>query len=186
MLEESALELFSENGYAGTTVEQITQRAGVSRNTFFNYFRVKSDVFWGELDSSVESLPGDLAAIDRDVPLVDALRTGILATAKIFGPSHVPWALTHYELIGSTHELQSSALPRLTEHARTISVFVAARLGGNSGDPIPRALSYALVAAAVAAAQEWAGAGQARGELSPYLARAIDPVLSGFAPLLPA
>jgi AcrR family transcriptional regulator len=184
MLEEAAFELFSENGYAGTTVEQITQRAGVSRNTFFNYFRIKSDVLWGELDMTVESLPADLATIAPDIPLSQALRIGIIAAARQFGPSRVPWALTHYELIGSTHELQASALSRLTVQAHTIGVYVASRLGLQSGDPIPRAVSYALVAAAVASAQEWAEAGPARGELSPYLATTIDPILAGFGPFL--
>ena len=56
MLQDAAFELFLENSYAGTTVEEIAQRAGVSRNTFFNYFPTKSDVFWVELDESLDRL----------------------------------------------------------------------------------------------------------------------------------
>ncbi|MBC7441420.1 MAG: TetR family transcriptional regulator, partial [Ramlibacter sp.] len=58
MLEEAAAELFLEQTYAGTTIEQITRRAGVSRNTFFNYFRAKSDLLWVDVDAGLGGLPG--------------------------------------------------------------------------------------------------------------------------------
>lgn len=41
----SALALFAERGLAGTTVEQITERADVGKGTFFNYFPSKEHVF---------------------------------------------------------------------------------------------------------------------------------------------
>lgn len=40
----SALSLFAERGLAGTTVEQITERADVGKGTFFNYFPTKEHV----------------------------------------------------------------------------------------------------------------------------------------------
>ena len=42
---ESAKKLFSENGYAGTTVGMIAADAGVSTGTFYNYFKSKTEVF---------------------------------------------------------------------------------------------------------------------------------------------
>lgn len=42
---DTALELFAEQGYEATTVHQITERAGVAKGTFFNYFECKEDVF---------------------------------------------------------------------------------------------------------------------------------------------
>jgi AcrR family transcriptional regulator len=41
---DTALELFAEHGYDATTVHQITERAGVAKGTFFNYFDCKEDV----------------------------------------------------------------------------------------------------------------------------------------------
>jgi AcrR family transcriptional regulator len=38
---ESALVLFHEKGFDGTTVEDITERADVAKGTFFNYFSSK-------------------------------------------------------------------------------------------------------------------------------------------------
>ncbi len=41
---ESALQLFSEQGYEATTVAQITELAGVGKGTFFNYFDSKETI----------------------------------------------------------------------------------------------------------------------------------------------
>jgi AcrR family transcriptional regulator len=43
-LYEAALELFRTQGYEQTTVDQITQRAGLAKGTFFNYFPTKDAV----------------------------------------------------------------------------------------------------------------------------------------------
>lgn len=42
---EAALQLFLENGYAGTRVEAVAARAGVSKGTLFLYFPSKQDLF---------------------------------------------------------------------------------------------------------------------------------------------
>ena len=184
MLEDAALDLFVEQSYAGTTIEQIAQRAGVSRNTFFNYFSSKSDVFWVLVDDRLAELPAALAAAAPDAPAMDALRGALLAVGAGFGPSSVPWALTQSELIGSVHELQASALSRLTRQAAILADFVVAR----SSRPLPahvaNAAAYASVGAAVSAVQAWAAAGPTRGELVPYLDEALSPVCRGFAPVL--
>jgi AcrR family transcriptional regulator len=41
---QAAIELFAENGFANTPVEEITERADVSKGTFFNYFPSKEHI----------------------------------------------------------------------------------------------------------------------------------------------
>ena len=41
----AAMELFEQQGYENTSVEQITQKAGVSKGTFFTHFHSKDAVF---------------------------------------------------------------------------------------------------------------------------------------------
>lgn len=184
MLEDAALDLFVEQSYAGTTIEQIAQRAGVSRNTFFNYFESKSDVFWVLVDDRLSGLPAALAAIPAERSVMEGLREALLAVGAGFGPATVPWVLTQSELIGSVHELQASALSRLARQAAVIAGFVEARATRPLPSHLARAVAYASVGAAVAAAQTWAAVGPTRGELVPYLDEALAPVCSGFAPLV--
>jgi AcrR family transcriptional regulator len=45
-MERAALELFAEQGYADTTVPQITERAGLTTRTFFRHFADKPEVLF--------------------------------------------------------------------------------------------------------------------------------------------
>jgi AcrR family transcriptional regulator len=45
-LERAALQLFTEQGFAATTVPQITQRAGLTTRTFFRHFADKREVLF--------------------------------------------------------------------------------------------------------------------------------------------
>ena len=65
-LAEAACELFLERGYDATSVADITQRAGVSRSSFFNYFSSKSDVLWSGLDDRIGRAVDDLVVVPED------------------------------------------------------------------------------------------------------------------------
>jgi AcrR family transcriptional regulator len=177
MLEEAASELFLEQGYAKTTIEQITQRAGVSRNTFFNYFAAKSDLLWVELDTGLGVLDAQLTERQTmDDPLA-AVREALAATARTFTPDRAPLVLTQHDVMGIDAELRATGLARALAHADLIERFLASRLPALKA----RAVALAVVGAAAAAVGAWAGAGPVRAPLETYLLRVIRPVLAGFA-----
>ncbi len=75
----AALTLFGKNGYAQTTVEDITEAADVGKGTFFNYFPTKEHI----LMAFAEMQLGKLKAIVRDaqqsdLPMRDVLRMLVL------------------------------------------------------------------------------------------------------------
>ncbi|TQL54223.1 TetR family transcriptional regulator [Subtercola boreus] len=181
LLEDAAYELFLENSYVKTTVEQITQRAGVGRSTFFNYFDGKSDVFWGDIDRAFGTLQARLDEQTPDALPLPALSNALAAVAREFGPSRVPWILTQYTSIGSVPEVEASALARFARCAGQLSTFVAVRQGLDPDTLLPRTVAYAATGAVVAAAQEWAAAGPSRGSLEPFVVRALDALARGFA-----
>jgi AcrR family transcriptional regulator len=41
----AAIELFKEQGYENTSIEQITKKANVSKGTFFTHFPSKNSIF---------------------------------------------------------------------------------------------------------------------------------------------
>lgn len=68
-LERAAFDLFAEQGFAKTTVPQITARAGLTTRTFFRYFADKREVIFGG-----EEIPEAAARLIREAsPDVDAL-----------------------------------------------------------------------------------------------------------------
>lgn len=181
MLQEAAFELFLEQGYAGTTVDQIATRAGVSRGTFFNYFSGKSDVFWIDLDDVFDDIAARLRNADDSTEAMTTVHGVLVAAAARFGPGDVPWALTQHGMLGSVNELQAAAMSRLSSHARTLSEFLVRRTGNAE---IATAAAYAVLGGCVAAAQRWAAAGPGRGSFVPFVDAAIGPVCSGFSAAL--
>jgi AcrR family transcriptional regulator len=62
-LERAAIELFATQGFAATTVPQITARAGLTTRTFFRHFADKREVLFGG-----EGIPQFAARIIADAP----------------------------------------------------------------------------------------------------------------------
>lgn len=66
---ETARRQFAENGYAGTTVEAITEAAGVSPQTFYTAFGSKRGVLFALLDNMPASAdPASLATAMASAP----------------------------------------------------------------------------------------------------------------------
>lgn len=49
-LQDAALELFSQQGYAATTAAAVAERAGLTERTFFRYFTDKKEVLFSDID----------------------------------------------------------------------------------------------------------------------------------------
>ena len=171
LLQEAAFELFLENGYAKTTIEQIASRAGVSRNTFFNYFTAKSDVFWTEVDGGIDQLS---AALVSGTPTVSALKASLIEIGGEFNPSRVPWLLTQHPFIAAGDEVLASAMARFTRFTGVVTRFLERADGATTASAT--VIAYASAGAVMAAAQAWVDAGPARGTLDGWLRDALATV----------
>ena len=69
-----ALRLFLADGYEGTTLDAIAAAAGISRRTFFSYFKSKDDIILFGMEADSAELIAELLKTSPDVPPLDAVR----------------------------------------------------------------------------------------------------------------
>src|ERR1700746_1132601 len=79
----AAFALFDERGYEQTTVDDITERAGLGRTTVFRRYRSKEDVIFPDHDRLREQV-------------ADRLRTSSHGTALVAVSEAVRLVLLHY------------------------------------------------------------------------------------------
>jgi AcrR family transcriptional regulator len=188
-IEDAAVELFLEQGYPRTSVDQIAQRAGVSRASFFNYFAAKSDVLWVGVDDSAHRLAEELTRAAGDgsatngASAVGSAVSAILTVAAEFGPERAPWAVTEAEAMGIGDELGASALPRFAALSAALAEHLRAR--GGFDPSLARSTAAALTAAVASAAVDWARAGSRRGSLAPWVDAALRPLMTGLGASTP-
>ncbi|HWV10945.1 MAG TPA: helix-turn-helix domain-containing protein [Pseudomonas sp.] len=72
---DAALGLFLANGYNATTLDAIADQAGISRRTFFSYFKSKDDIVLSAMKDSWAEMYADLLKTSPDVQPLDAVRT---------------------------------------------------------------------------------------------------------------
>ena len=77
-LERAAVELFAEQGFAATTVPEITARAGLTTRTFFRHFADKREVLFGgpEIPALASAMIADApASLDPVTVIFGGLQT---------------------------------------------------------------------------------------------------------------
>ena len=146
-LAEAAFDLFGERGYEQTSIDDITERAGLGRTTFFRHYRSKEDVIFPDHDRLLEQIG-------------ERLRTSSDGTALVAVSDAVRLVLRHYVAEGELARRRyaiTSAVPALRDreiasvarYQRLFREFIAGWLG-DPGEPA--SLRAELMAAAVVAA----------------------------------
>jgi AcrR family transcriptional regulator len=69
LLSETLMELLTEKSYTDITVQHVTERAKVSRTTFYQHFKDVDDLLLNSLEQVYNSLAGDM-----DIPSIEELR----------------------------------------------------------------------------------------------------------------
>jgi AcrR family transcriptional regulator len=82
-LVEAAYQLFAEKGYAHTTMDEIAERAGLSRRTAFRYFASKEELVFPARETRLTMLRTELAPRDGERAF-ETVRRACLALARQF------------------------------------------------------------------------------------------------------
>jgi AcrR family transcriptional regulator len=130
-IQDAALDLFAEQGFDDTTVEQIAARAEVSTATFFRYFKSKSDtVFGGESDERTVRLPALGRAIVARPPDEDDLTAVRHAVLQEWVPLLEPTRLIrHFQAASASPVLQGLSTNLTVKWQATIRDALAVRHG---------------------------------------------------------
>lgn len=149
-----ALRLFHERGFDATTIDDIATAAGISRRTYFRYFESKNDVAWGEFDRELHKLATRLRALPESMPLMQALRTGIIEFNRI-PDTEVGWHRERMRLLLRVPALQAHSMLRYAAWRQVIAEFAAERLELRPAEHTPQAIAWALLGLAISAYEQW-------------------------------
>lgn len=73
---ETAISLFSENGYENTSIEQIAKMAGIGKGTVYGYFQTKKDIIKGFCEYELEQIHKELVKqSNQDAPVLEQMLT---------------------------------------------------------------------------------------------------------------
>lgn len=163
-LAQAAFELFDERGYEQTTVDGITERAGLGRTTFFRYYRSKEDVIFPDHDLMLKQLKDRLNAASHGTALIavsDAVRLVLLHYLEEGDAARRRYALT-----STVPALRDREIASVARYQRLFREFITDWIGEDTESASLRA---EVMAAAVVAAHNHVLRRWLRGE-------AIDPI----------
>jgi AcrR family transcriptional regulator len=146
-LAEAAFTLFDERGYEQTTVEEITERAGLGRTTFFRHYRSKEDVIFPDHDQLLELVRDRLLTSTHSTALIavsDAVRLVLLHYV-----AEGDLARRRYKLTSAVPALRDREIASVARYQRLFREFITDWMGQAAG---PSPLRAELMAAAVVAA----------------------------------
>src|ERR1700678_1824853 len=170
-LAEAAFELFDERGYEQTTVDDITERAGLGRTTFFRHYRSKDDVIFPDHDRLLDQISSRLRTSSHGTALAavsDAVRLVLLHYID-----EGDLARRRYALTSTVPALRDREIASVARYQRMFREFIS----GWMGDPgEPASLRAELMAAAVVAAHNHVLRRWLRGESPDPLAE-VDQAL---------
>ncbi|MDQ1128812.1 TetR/AcrR family transcriptional regulator [Microbacterium sp. SORGH_AS_0888] len=166
VIAEAACELFLEQGYAATSISDITRRAGVARSSFFNYFSAKGAVLWASFDERADAA---LTRLRAGASVADALAT----IGDGLDPDALALAITNADAMGIADELERDRAVRQFRLQRELT----ARFLRDGLPPLHAAVRAGAFAAAVlAAVWAWADRTGSGRPLAELLAEALAAV----------
>ena len=144
---DAALPLFLEHGFDATTVDQIAEAAGISRRSFFRYFKTKEDVVLGDLSALGEQVRAALRARPADEPAWAALRAALATLSTLARPPATELAVA--QISHGAPTLRARHLEKHLYWQELLAPEIEKRLDG-SGPGRPDVGARAIVAAALA------------------------------------
>ncbi|MFD5873777.1 TetR family transcriptional regulator [Streptomyces sp. NPDC060322] len=147
---EAAVRLAAEHGVEHVTVEAISEAAGVSPRTFFNYFPSHDDAFVLVDDEVGERIRESVRGAPADLPPLDVVRDALVTELDGFESRQELWALQSKVLQRSPHLIHRGLQAHMADE-RALAVALTDRLRdtGPDTEETPGTALFARLLAAV-------------------------------------
>lgn len=168
-LEEAALALYDERGFDQTTVDEIAERAGLTKRTFFRYFADKREVLFGDADEAQDWVAAAVRAAPPNASALDAVAHGLDTFARGLDAQRAQ-AHRRIRIVRASPELWERQLIKFAALAETIAGALRER---GVQDPAAILAAESGLAALRVASDRWLGTG-GKKSLQPLLADAVN------------
>lgn len=146
-----AMELFSTQGFATTTMDQIAAAAGISRKSLFLYFPAKGDLIWHRSAGFVENLREDIAGAHGDA--AEAVAAAIVSGYR---DAHGSRETLRTQI--RVHENDPGVQEIIESHSREWRAIASERFTRDGVDPLlAEMLAYGFWRAMWIAMESWVG-----------------------------
>ncbi len=114
---DAGMGLFIEQGYEATTIDQIAAAAGISRRTFFTYFKSKDDILLSKQSGMGDMIVAALGDAPKDKQPLEAIRDAVVA---VCAPIPVDDMLAIDRVMRSSEAVQARKQASYIQHERTL------------------------------------------------------------------
>lgn len=175
-LKQVAFELFSERGFDDVTVDEIAERAEVSKSTLFRYFEAKEDLLFADAVAHRDALVHALAARPLEEPVLVSLRASLRSLAADYQADRLR-AVARNRIMSESPTLAARSLERQVAWEEGLAAVILPRLDGQP-DAETRAEVLAAVSMAVVriATRRWV-ASEDDSEMIDHVLAALDLLL---------
>ncbi len=173
------MQLFLDQGFEQTTIDQIASTAGISRRSFFRYFGTKEDIVLGDLASQGELVRDALSKVPSTVGPWEALRQALHAVDALEIEPGVTLKIA--KMMYGTPSLRSRSIEKHLHWQSLLVPDIRRRLGvaeHDGSDPAPGAIVASAIVCLDVAGELWAS-GDGVGDLAALYDRAVAAVRFG-------
>jgi AcrR family transcriptional regulator len=151
-IKTAAIELFAENGYSDTTINDIADRAGVASRTVTLHFPTKEELLFDAEPFALEGLSERLSLRGNDESALDALRDWMATTMTALDVSRGEYddqfwiqRALRARLITSEPALRGRARAGYYEFEQVLATAIAEDLDATANALIPRVAALTAV-----------------------------------------
>ncbi|MCU7822315.1 TetR family transcriptional regulator [Kitasatospora sp. DSM 101779] len=189
-LASAAMDLFANQGYEETTVDQIAAEAGVARRTFFRYFRSKEEAIFPDHDDTLVRVADLLASAEPEEHPLDVVCRGIKEVLRMYA-STPGVSVARYQLIRQVPALREREIAVVARYERLFTRYLLGRFdaaeqippgwqrGGDDDSMLAEVSAAAVVAAHNHVLRRWLRAG-GHGDVEAQLDHSFEVIRGTF------